>query len=361
MSASPDLARPTRTAPGLARGRRRAVRVGPWFTVVEPRVLLVCGGLALAAVLLLGLSLSLGDFPVPLSEVAPAALGHGSDQAGFIVRTLRLPRALTGALVGAAFGLSGAIFQRLTRNALASPDIIGITAGASAGAVLVIVLASAGHVGVTAGALGGGLLAAIVIYALAWNKGITGYRLVLVGIGITAALTSVIQFLLTRAEITEASQATVWLTGSLNGRGWNHVVPVGVAVLLLGPMALGAGRSLRILQLGDDAARGLGVRVDAARTWLILAAVGLAAVATASAGPIAFVALAAPPIAKRMGATGGLALVPAALVGACVVLAADLVAQHLMGGLPVGVATALVGAPYLLLLLSRANRIGSDG
>lgn len=169
------------------------------------------------------------------------------------------------------------------------------------------------------------------------------------------------QYLVTRARITDADRATVWLTGSLNGRGWEHVAPVGSALLVLVPIALALGRELRVLQLGDDAARGLGVRVDATRGALVLAGVGLAAVATASAGPIAFVALAAPPIAKRLTATGGLALVPAALTGACIVLAADLVAQHLMGGVPVGVATALVGAPYLLWLLSRANRLGADG
>ena len=359
MSA-PATSRPS-AGGAFAHGGRRPVRLGPLHTVVETRVVAVTTGLSLAVLLLGAVSLSLGDFPIPLADVLPAVLGVGDQQADFIVRTLRLPRALTGALVGAAFGLSGAVFQRLTRNPLASPDIIGITAGASAGAVFLIVLTSAGSAAVTAGALGGGLLSALAIYLLAWNKGVTGYRLVLVGIGMTAALTSVIQFLLTRAEITEASQATVWLTGSLNGRGWDHVVPVGLALLLLVPVTLALGRSLRILQLGDDAARGLGVRVDRSRAALIVVAVGLAAVATASAGPIAFVALAAPPIAKRLCNTGGLALAPAALMGSAVVLAADLLAQHVMGGLPVGIATALIGAPYLLWLLSRANRIGSDG
>lgn len=345
----------------IAGAGRRPLHVGPLSTVVEPRLLTVIGGLTALALGLLALSLSIGDFPIALAEVVPAVFGYGSEDADFIVRTLRLPRALTGVLVGAAFGLSGAVFQRITSNVLASPDIIGITAGASAGAVFLIIVAGASSVVVTFGALAGGLLTATAIYLLAWRNGITGYRLVLIGIGFTAALGSVVQFLLTRAEIDDATRATVWLTGSLNGRGWDHVVPVALALALLVPLTLSQGRGLRALQLGDDAARGLGVRADLTRTVLIVGAVLLAAVATASAGPIAFVALAAPPIAKRLAATGGVALVPAMLTGACIVMAADLVAQHLLGGLPVGVATALVGAPYLLFLLSRANRIGSDG
>jgi iron complex transport system permease protein len=348
------------TVAGPGRGRR-ALTIGRVSTIVEPRLLSVVFVLLVGVLGLLVLSLSVGDFPIALAEVVPAVFGYGTADADFIVRTLRLPRALTGALVGMAFGLSGAVFQRITRNVLASPDIIGITAGASAGAVFLIIVVGASSVAVTAGALAGGLVTATTIYLLAWRNGISGFRLVLIGIGFTAALTSVIQYLLTRAEIDDATRATVWLTGSLNGRGWDHVVPVALALAVLVPLTLSQGRGLRALQLGDDAARGLGVRADLTRSVLIVGAVLLAAVATASAGPIAFVALAAPPVAKQLCQTGGIALVPAMLVGACIVLAADLVAQHVLGGLPVGVATALVGAPYLLFLLSRANRIGSDG
>lgn len=340
---------------------RHPLVVGPVCIVVEPRLVLVTLGLLVLGLALTTASLMIGDFPIPLSDVLPAVVGRGTEDADFIVGTLRLPRALTGALVGIAFGISGAVFQRITSNVLASPDIIGITAGASAGAVFLIIVVSGSAAAVTAGALAGGLLTATAIYLLAWRGGITGYRMVLVGIGFTAALTAVVQYLLTRAEIDDATRATVWLTGSLNGRSWDHVVPVAAALAVLVPLTLSQGRGLRALQLGDDAARALGVRVDLTRSLLIVGAVLLAATATASAGPIAFVALSAPPIAKRLAGTGGLAVVPAALAGACIVLAADLVAQHVLGGLPVGVATALVGAPYLLFLLSRANRIGSDG
>lgn len=355
------ISRPASATTAVTGRGRRALRVRRVSTVVEPRLLLVVFVLGAGVTALLALSLSIGDFPIPLAEVVPAAFGYGSEDADFIVRTLRLPRALTGVLVGAAFGLSGAIFQRITRNVLASPDIIGITAGASAGAVFLIIVAAANSVAVTFGSLAGGLLTAFAIYALAWRRGVTGNRLVLVGIGVTAALASVTSYLLTRAEITDAARATLWLTGSLNGRGWDHVVPVALALALLIPVTLALGRGLRALQMGDDTARGLGVSVDVTRTLLILVGVLLAGAATASAGPIGFVALCAPPIAKRLSATGGIALVPAALVGSGVVLGADLVAQHLLGGLPVGVATALIGGPYLLFLLSRANRIGFDG
>jgi iron complex transport system permease protein len=341
-------------------GARRPVRLGPASTIVEPRLLGVCAALVGAAVALGLAALTLGDFPIPLAEVLPAVVGRGSEDADFIVRTLRLPRTLTGLLVGAAFGLSGAIFQRITGNVLASPDIIGITAGASAGAVLLIVL-GATTAAVTLGALVGGLGTAAAIYLLAWRRGVTGYRLVLVGIGATAVLLSATDYLLTRGDIDDATRATVWLTGSLNARGWDHVVPVTLALLLLVPLALSQARGLRALQLGDDAARGLGVRVDRTRLGLVLAAVLLAGAATAAAGPIAFVALSAPPIARRLTRTGGVGLVPAMLVGSCTVVAADLVAQHLLDGLPVGIATALIGAPYLLVLLARADRIGAGG
>ncbi|MBW3614630.1 MAG: iron chelate uptake ABC transporter family permease subunit [Actinobacteria bacterium] len=325
-------------------------------------------GVSLALVALIAtafaLNVSVGDFPIPLREVVSSILGDGNADSDFIVRTLRLPRSLTAVLVGAAFGVAGAIFQSLARNPLASPDIIGVTAGAAAAAVAVIVLAGAtAGAGVAGAALVGGLAAALVVYALAYRKGVTGYRLVLVGIGVTAVLSSVTSYLLTRAEIFDAQRATVWLTGSLNGRGWEHVRPVGAAVVLLVPVALVLSRPLRALQLGDDIARGLGVRVDQTRLGLVVVGVGLAGVATASAGPVAFVALVSPQIARRLVATSHLGLVPAALVGAAVMLLSDLIGRRLFAPieLPVGVITALVGAPYLLWLLARANRVGRSG
>ncbi|HEX2054710.1 MAG TPA: iron chelate uptake ABC transporter family permease subunit [Actinomycetota bacterium] len=324
----------------------------------------ISAGVILAALLALffAVALSVGDFPIPVADVVPAIFGFGNPDSHFIVQTLRLPRALSAVFVGGAFGLSGAIFQGLARNPLASPDIMGITSGAAATAVFLIVILEAGGLVVSLGAFAGALATAAVIYAVAYRKGISSYRLVLVGIGIAAVLSSVTSYLLTRAEIWDTQRATVWLTGSLNGRGWEHVRPVGLAMLVLLPWVMALARPLRAMQLGDDAARGLGVAVESQRRYLILAAVGLAAVATASAGPVAFVAFVAPAIARRL-TRSSLTLLPSALAGALLLLVSDLAARKSFAPveLPAGIVTGSMGAPYLLWLLARGNRLGRAG
>jgi iron complex transport system permease protein len=309
------------------------------------------------------LSVSVGDFPIPLSDVVPALFGYGDADAYFIVHTLRLPRALTGALVGVSFGVSGAIFQTLARNPLASPDIIGINAGAAAGAVLVIVVARGTATAVAVGALVGGLAAALAIYVLAYRRGVSSYRLVLIGIGIGAVLTAVTEYLLTRADIYDAQRAAIWLTGSLNGRSWDQVRPLALVTAVLVPLAVVLARQLGALRLGDDTARGLGVGVESSRALIMLVAVVLAAVATASAGPIVFVAFIAPAVARRLTRSPGPVLVPAALCGAVLVIAADLVGRQILAprDLPVGIITGVIGGPYLLWLLARANKVGTSG
>jgi iron complex transport system permease protein len=326
------------------------------------RAVLVSVALAAAGLLSFCVSVSVGDFPIPLSEVPAAILGWGSPDAGFIVHELRLPRALTAVLVGAAFGLSGAIFQSLARNPLASPDIIGITAGASTAAVFVIVVLHQAGVMLSVGALAGALLTAVAIYLLAWKRGVSSYRLVLVGIGISAVLGAVTSYLLTRADIYEAQRAAVWLTGSLNGRGWEHVEPLAWAMLGLAPATVLLTRSLRVLQLGDDTAKGLGVPVELSRAALVLVGVALASVATAAAGPVAFVAFVSAPVARRL-VNAPLTVVPAGLAGAVLLLLSDVVGRRLFAPteLPVGIITGIIGAPYLIWLLARANRIGAGG
>jgi iron complex transport system permease protein len=306
-------------------------------------------------------SISVGDFNIPFSDVMATLFGGGTSDSEFIVQTLRLPRALTAVLVGAGFGLSGAIFQRLANNPLASPDIIGVNAGAAAAAVFVIVILAGGGLMVTFGALAGSIVTSLAVYLLAYKQGVTGYRLVLVGIGITAMLGSVTQYLLIKAEIFQAQAAMVWLTGSLNGRTWDTVRPMIVAMAILGPITIALARHLRMLELGDDAAKGLGSRVEPVRAALLLTGVALAAIGTAAAGPIGFVALVSPQIARRLVGHRSLALVPAGVFGALLLLASDLLARRIFAPteLPVGVVTAVIGAPYLLLLLARANKIGS--
>ncbi|MFE4059559.1 FecCD family ABC transporter permease [Streptomyces sp. NPDC059096] len=327
------------------------------------RSVVVCGALGAAVLAALCVSLAVGDLFVPLDEVVATLAGGGNGGARFVILELRLPRALIGLLVGAAFGLSGAVFQTLLRNPLASPDVIGISSGAGAAGVLASVAFGASGYALSASALLGALATATAIYLLAWRGGVAGYRLVLVGIGIGAALSSMISHLLTSSNVAEAQSALAWLTGSLNGRSWDQLWPLVVALAVLVPPTFLAALPLRTLQLGDETAVGLGTRVERARLALLFCAVALAGVATAAAGPVSFVAFVSAPIARRLLPRRGAALLPAALTGALIVLVADFAAQHLLSStqFPVGVVTGVIGAPYLLWLLARANRAGRGG
>ncbi|MGW6059287.1 FecCD family ABC transporter permease [Streptomyces sp. NPDC055189] len=327
------------------------------------RTVLVQGLLLAAIAAVFGAALSYGDMSVPLGDVIGALSGGGDAGSHFVVVELRLPRVLLGLLVGVAFGLSGALFQALLRNPLASPDVIGISQGASAAAVLASLGFAVSGIALSAAALGGALLSAAVIYAFAWRRNVSGQRFVLVGIGIGAGLSSVTSYLLTNSEVTEAQNALVWLTGSLNGSTLEQVWPLLGALALLLPLTVLAARDLGPLQLGDDTAAGLGTRVGRSRLALLGCAVALAGVATAAAGPVAFVAFVSAPVARRLVPGAGAALIPAALTGALLVTVADFAAQHLLWSsqFPVGVVTSLIGAPYLLWLLARANRTGRAG
>jgi iron complex transport system permease protein len=329
----------------------------------QTRSLVVIVVLAVVVFAIFCVSLSLGDFKIPVIDVVKTLFGGGDRATEFIVNRLRLPRALTGLLVGTALGLSGAIFQSIARNPLASPDIIGVTYGASAFAVFAIVTLGLTGVAVSAFAIVGAVLTAFIMYVLAWRHGVSSYRLILIGIGIGAIATSITSYLLTKARVEIAQQALIWLTGSLNGRDWSNVRSLAITFVVLLPVMAFLVRQLRILQLGDETAYGLGLRVEVARLGLIVVAVLLAAVATAAAGPIGFVAFVAPPIARRLTRSPGPAMITSGLLGALVVGLSDLVAQHAFGEtqLPVGVVTGVVGAPYLMFLLARANRVGSGG
>ena len=349
--------RPEGTPHGIARNlvvRARLRRGG--------RVLTASLALAAGCFAVLCVSLSVGDVAIPLFDVVRALVGGGDAGSAYIVTELRLPRAAVGLLAGAAFGMSGTIVQTLVRNPLASPDVIGITAGASATAVIALLGFGLSGYAISLAALVGALATGALSYAFAWRRGVTGYRFVLVGIAMAAMLTSVVSYTMTRADVTSARTALVWLTGSLNVKTWTTAQILGSLLVVLVPLALVAARRLAALQLGDDVARGLGVPVERARLGLLAVAVALAAVATAAVGPVAFVAFVAGPVAHRITGQVGTALVPAALVGALVLTASDFVAQHAFGtALPVGVVTAIVGAPYLLWLLAVTNRVGRGG
>ncbi|MEP6299330.1 MAG: iron chelate uptake ABC transporter family permease subunit, partial [Ilumatobacter sp.] len=310
--------------------RGRVIRFASWSVRFDPRALVVCAALAGATVVVGLWSISVGDFPIPISAVVSTIFGRPTADSEFIVGTLRLPRVLVGAGVGAAFGMSGAIFQSLVRNPLGSPDIIGFTGGASLGAVTTIVYVGGSATSVSVGAVAGGLLSALAVYLLAWKRGVHAFRLVLVGIGAGFAINGVIDYMITRAEINDVQRAAVWLTGSLNGRGWDEVRIVGLALLMLGPLAVLMQRQLDRLDLGDDTAAGLGVHVGRAKLSLVLVGVGLAALGVAAAGPVAFVAFVSAPIARRLVSSPRACIVPAAFVGALVTVAADLAARRVL-------------------------------
>ena len=339
------------------------VRRGAVSARVDVRAV-VLGTITWTAAVAVGLwATTVGEYPLPLTLVLDTIAGHGTVLSYDVVVTHRIPRALAGVLVGAAFGVAGAVLQRIAHNPLVSPDVIGVNAGASAGAVIMIVVFGASAAGVTGGALAGAAVAAVAVYAVAWRHGFSGYRLVLVGIGVAAMLTSAATFLLGRADINAAFQAAVWLVGSLGGRSWPDVVPVGIGLAVLLPVVLALSRQLRLLELGDDLARALSPTVGRARFALLACAVALSALATAAAGPVGFVALVAPQIVRRLLRERSPGLLPSAGTGALVVVAADLVARAAIvpRELPVGVLTALVGAPVLIALLVRTNRIGASG
>ncbi|WP_043618307.1 FecCD family ABC transporter permease [Nonomuraea candida] len=342
------------------------LRVGGLSWRVRPRgVAVTLTGLVLLA-LLMALNMRIGDIELTLPEVVAGTFDPGS-AAHFVIMELRLPRALTGALVGAALALSGAIIQSIARNPLASPEILGVTTGASVTVVAGVVASGSAYggasgllstLGIPALALLGGLLGATVVYALAWRRGLDGYRLVLVGIGVAAVFTNLKFWLLTVGDVNDTSRAMVWISGSLNGRGWEHVTPTALALAVLVPLTLLGTRSLDALRFGDDTVTALGVRMNPARALMILAAVLLAAVATASAGPIAFVALAAPQIALRLDRSGRPPLLCSAVVGGVLTTGADLIARTAFSPLelPVGIVTAVLGAPYLIHLIWRSRK-----
>lgn len=304
-------------------------------------------------------SLMVGRTFYPPTDVIDVIRGLEVDGATFTVGRLRLPRASLAVVAGLSFGLGGVTFQTLLRNPLASPDIIGISSGASTAAAFAIVLLGLSGPAVTLVAIVAGLAVALVVYGLAYRDGVAGARLILIGIGIAAMLQGLLYWVLLQAGAWDYQNVLRWLTGSLNGTVWNEVVVTGAALVVLGPILLSRTRTLDAVELGDDAASALGVQVERTRIVVVVCAVVLVAFATAGAGPIAFVAFLSGPIAARLVGPNGSLLIPAALVGAALVLLADLAGQNAFGTrFPVGVVTGVLGAPYLVYLIIRSNRVG---
>lgn len=316
-------------------------------------------GAANVAVLLL--SIMIGEFPVPFIEAWKSMLGMGNPDYDFVVNELRFPRSMVAFLVGCGLALSGAILQGITRNPLAAPGVVGINGGAALMAVTAIVVIPSMPVAVLPFvAFIGALSAAMLTYMLAWRRGVSPMRLLLVGVGIAAASNAYITFWVTTRHIQHVKQAMLWMMGSTYGRTWEHFWPLLPWLLILFPAALAMARKLDVLMLGDELAVGLGNAVERSRGLLLLISVSLAGASVAMAGTIGFVGLMGPHIAKQLVGQSSLRLLTvSALVGGLIVMSADLLGRALLPPIeiPTGIITAAVGAPYLIYLLYRNRKL----
>ena len=320
--------------------------------------------IAIASLILLAVAtvaMSVGDRPTAPVDLVRALFGSGEENVVYAVREVRLPRVVLALVVGAAFGIAGGISQGVLRNPLASPDVLGVSAGASVAAVGVMAIGSLGGpigvVPIPVAALLGGFGAAALIALLGFGVGFRGRSLLLAGIALSTALTGITQYLLTRMDVSGAQGAASWLTGSLNARGWADALPVIVGVAIVVPVVLILGHSARALIFEDDLTRNWGINGSAVRVTLLACSVSIAALATSAGGPIGFVALVSGQVARRAARVADIPPILSGLVGAIIVLVADTAARTVFPvQLPVGVLTAIVGAPYLLYLLQRPRR-----
>jgi iron complex transport system permease protein len=339
--------------------RQCVVRLGTTSGRASWRAIGTVSGL-LAGAFVIGLvAIGFGKYTVAPGDVLGVLLGTNTSFDRVVVLEWRMPRMLLALLIGAALGVSGAIFQALTRNPLGSPDIIGVNSGAYTGALIVIAGLGGGYYGVAAGALVGGLTTAVMVYTLSYRNGLAGHRLIVVGIALSAILNSVNQWIIIKLDYHTAVTASIWQQGTLNGLSWTQVVPMTACLVVAAVLLVAMGSRLPVLQMGDDAAGALGVRPERARLGYLVVGVGLVAVACAAAGPISFVALAAPQLARRLTAGPGVSLIPSAAMGAVLLMVSDVIAQQLFRGseLPVGAVTVSLGGAYLVhLLVAQARR-----
>ncbi|MBZ0059003.1 MULTISPECIES: iron-enterobactin ABC transporter permease [unclassified Leclercia] len=304
------------------------------------------------------LSLKSGAVILDFTQVLDALTGSAPRNITMVVNEWRLPRVTMALLVGAALGISGAIFQSLMRNPLGSPDVMGFNTGAWSGVLVAMVLFGQHLTAITLAAMAGGILTSLVVWALAWRDGIETFRLIIIGIGMRAMLMAFNTWLLLQASLETSLSAGLWFAGSLNGLTWAKTLPAAPLIVLMFICALLLVKRMRLLEMGDDSACALGVSVERSRLMLMLVAVVLTAAATAIAGPISFIALVAPHIARRLSGTARWGLTQSALCGSLLLLAADLCAQQLFMPyqLPVGVVTVSLGGIYLIVLLVQESR-----
>lgn len=300
-----------------------------------------------------------GNTNYSLDVVIRVLRGENIQGATFAIATLRLPRMLSGLLVGIAFGIAGNTFQTMLRNPLASPDIIGVTSGSSVAAVFCILVLGLSGPAVSIISVISGLLVSMLIYLLSKDISFSGSRLILIGIGIQVMLQAAISFLLLKASQYDVPGAMRWLSGSLNGMTMKGIPTLFIVVMVFGIISLLFTKYLQVLELGDEFATTLGIRLNLVRIILILSAVFLIAFATSTTGPIAFVAFLAGPIASKIVGRGSSNVLASGLVGALLVLSSDMIGQYVFSTrFPVGVITGILGAPYMLFLLICINRRG---
>ncbi|MCC4907709.1 iron chelate uptake ABC transporter family permease subunit [Microbacterium sp. cx-59] len=324
------------------------------------RTVIAAAAVSAGVIVLATASVFVGRYGVDLREMAAVLTGQGSATQHTVIVTLRIPRVLLAILVGASLGIAGAIVQTTARNALASPDLLGVTGGASAAAVAVIVLGGGGDgvsgflrtIGIPAASVVGGLAAAILVLAILRRTGTHGPTPILVGIGVSTIFTGLVSWLLIAADVDDLQRASVWLTGTLNGRSWPEVTATTLTLVVAAVALLPFRRGLDVLTLGEGMTRSLGYRLGVLFGGTTILAVLLTSVATAAAGPIAFLALVSPHLARMSAARPRAGLVLSGLFGAGVLLGSDLIARAAFAvQLPTGAITALVGAPFLLFLL----------
>ena len=343
----------------MNRGRYRAVRVKRGVIRVHRRsAIVVMLGLVFLSCLAL-YSLTLGDYGLGVADSLRRLTGDGGPSEDYLgvyfVQSVRLPRVVCAVAVGASLAIAGRIFQTISGNPLGSPDVVGLSAGSATGALVAIIILGASPAATGTGALIGGLVSGALVLACSGGTRVTGIRVVLVGIGCAAALRALNSLLVVKAPLEAAQRAQLWSAGSLNGVTFVRAFPLIVGLGVLGLSCACAATSIGLLAMGDDVATGLGVRVRVVRVSAIVSAIVLVALATAVAGPVAFVALSAPHIAARLCGGGGVGVVSSAVVGAALVLSADVVAQRIVAPaeLPVGVVTGVLGGLYLLWILTR--------
>ncbi|MCV9880179.1 iron-enterobactin ABC transporter permease [Brenneria izbisi] len=317
-----------------------------------------CGIMVMLCLMLAVLALISGAMPLSIDLVLRALWGDAPANIVTIVTQWRLPRVVMALILGAALGVSGAIFQSLLRNSLGSPDIIGFNSGAYTGAIMSIILFNGNEFSIAGGALAGGILSSALVWLLTWRQGIQGFRLIIIGIAISALLYAINTWLIISASLESAMSAALWGAGSLNGITWSKALPALLFIAIAFILSLLLTRRMTLMEMGDDTARALGVPVERSRLLLMVIGVALTASATAAAGPISFISLCAPQIARRLSGADIPSLPAAALTGAFLLLAADFLAQRLFSPnqLPVGVVTVCIGGLYLLVLLTRESR-----